>query len=57
MMIKYRLGRRRAMNTFKRELIACGVPPNEAEELRRMYPFDLGDIIDLARGTPKTVPS
>ena len=57
MMIKYRLGRRRAMNTFKRELIACGVPPDEAEELRRMYPFDLGDIIALARAAPNSVPS
>ncbi|TRO46962.1 hypothetical protein E2P65_05070 [Candidatus Bathyarchaeota archaeon] len=49
MLIKYKMRRRGAVNTFKRELIACGVPVGEAEKLSRAYPFDLGDLMSLMR--------
>jgi len=49
MLIKYKLKRRGAVNTFRREMIACGVPVQEAEELARVYPFDLGDLMTLMR--------
>lgn len=49
MLIKYKMSRRGAVNTFKREMIACGVPVGDAERLSRMYPFDLGDLMSLMR--------
>ena len=49
MLIKYKMRRRGAVNTFKREMIACGVPVGEAEELAREYPFNLGDLMSLMR--------
>ena len=49
MLIKYKMRRRGAVNTFKREMIACGVPVWEAEALSREYPFNLGDLMSLMR--------
>jgi hypothetical protein len=49
MLIKYKIKRRGAVNTFKREMIACGVPVEEAEVLAREYPFNLGDLMSLMR--------
>ncbi len=49
MLIKYKMKRRGAVNTFKREMIACGVPLRAAEELARVYPFNLGDLMTLMR--------
>jgi hypothetical protein len=48
--ISYYLRRRSAMGRFRRELVAQGVPPREARELGRLYPFKLGDVITVARG-------
>jgi hypothetical protein len=50
MLISYYLRRRSAMGRFRRELVAQGVPPREARELGRLYPFKLGDVITVARG-------
>ncbi len=49
MLIKYRMKLGGTMNTFKREMIACCVPVQETEELARVYPFDLGDLMKLMR--------
>jgi len=49
MLIKFKLKRRGAKRNFKKELIACGVPPWEADELAQLYPFDLGDLMSLTR--------
>jgi hypothetical protein len=46
----YYMKRRRAVSRFKMELIACGVPPGEARELAKLYPFKLRDAMNLARG-------
>ncbi len=45
----YYTKRRRAVSRFRRELIACGVPPEEAWELARLYPFKLREAMSLAR--------
>jgi hypothetical protein len=50
MIISYYLRRRSATGRFRRELVARGVPPSEAKELGKMYPFKLGDVITVARG-------
>jgi len=44
------LRRRRAVNRFREEMIACGIPPREAKELAKIYSFGIGDVIKLARG-------
>ena len=49
MLIKFKLKRRGAKRNFKKELIACGVPPWEADKLAQLYPFDLGDLMSLTR--------
>jgi hypothetical protein len=46
---RYLIARRRAVGAFKRELIASGIPPMEAEELASLYPFKFGDLIGIAR--------
>jgi hypothetical protein len=46
---RYHIARRRAVGAFKRELIASGVPPVEADELASLYPFKLGDLMDMTR--------
>ena len=48
-LIKYKMKRRGAVNRFKKEMITCGVPVQEAEELARAHPFDLGDFLTLLR--------
>ena len=57
MLIKYKMKRRGAINTFKREMIACGVPVGEAEMLAREYPFNLGDLMSLMRSGSNLRPS
>ena len=48
------LKRRRAVKRFREEMIACGVPPEEAEELSKMYSFGIRDIMRLAQGASET---
>ncbi|HEX9914007.1 MAG TPA: hypothetical protein VGB32_03730 [Candidatus Bathyarchaeia archaeon] len=43
-------GYRRARGAFRRQLVASGIPPEEARELSEMYPFKMGDLIEAARG-------
>ena len=57
MLIKYKMKRRGAINTFKREMISCGVPVGEAEMLAREYPFNLGDLMSLMRSGSNLRPS
>jgi hypothetical protein len=52
--IKYYIKRRRAVSHFKKELIASGVPPWEAGELAKEYPFKFSDIMNIARGLPRS---
>lgn len=47
--MRYSYARRRAVNTFKRELISSGVPPMEADELASLYPFKFSDLMGIAR--------
>ena len=49
MLIKYKMKRRGAVNTFTRKMIDCSVPIPEAKELARVYPFDLWDLMTLMR--------
>lgn len=46
--------RRRAVKRFREEMIACGVPPEEAEELSKMYSFGIREIMKLAQGVSET---
>jgi hypothetical protein len=46
---RYHIARRKAVSAFKRELIASGVPPMEADELASLYPFKFSDLRDMAR--------
>ena len=50
MAMNYYLKRRGAVNRFRRELIAGGVPPDEARELAKMYPFKLREAMKATRG-------
>jgi hypothetical protein len=50
-LVRWKLGHRRAKNTFKKELIASGISKYEAKDLAELYPFKLEDIISLARST------
>ena len=47
--MRYSFARRRAVNTFKRELIASGVPPMEADDLASLYPFKFNELMGIAR--------
>jgi hypothetical protein len=47
--MRYSFARRRAISAFKRELIASGVPPMEANELASLYPFKFSDLMGIAR--------
>jgi hypothetical protein len=53
MIVGFYIKRRRAIGSFRRTLIASGVPRREADELARSYPFKLGDFISLARSAPR----
>lgn len=48
------LKRRRAVKRFREEMIACGIPPEEAEELSKMYSFGIRDIMRLTQGFSET---
>jgi hypothetical protein len=47
--MRYSFARRRAISAFKRELIASGFPPMEADELASLYPFKFNELMDMAR--------
>ena len=42
-------GYKRARSEFRRQLVADGIPPEEARELADLYPFKMGDLIEAAR--------
>ncbi|MCW4050705.1 MAG: hypothetical protein NWE89_13320 [Candidatus Bathyarchaeota archaeon] len=50
-LIQWRLRRGRAKSCFRKELIASGVPPEEASELTELFPFDMGELIATVRST------
>jgi hypothetical protein len=47
--IQWSSGYKRARTEFRRQLVAEGVPPEEARELAGLYPFKMGDLIEAAR--------
>lgn len=49
LILGFYLKRRRAVRRFREEMIACGVPPVEANELSKMYSFGIGDMMKMAR--------
>ena len=49
LIIGFYLKRRRAVRRFREEMIACGVPLVEANELSKMYSFRIGDLMKMAR--------
>jgi hypothetical protein len=51
MALSWRSRRNRAKDQLKRELMAYGFEPHEARELSEMYPYKLGEMIQLARNT------
>ena len=42
--------RSRAVRRFREEMIACGIPPEEAKELSEMYNIGISDILRRTRG-------
>lgn len=49
--LSWRSKRSIAKDQLRRELMAYGFEPHEARELSEMYPFKLGEMIQLARNT------
>ncbi|MBN2335532.1 hypothetical protein JXL21_08220 [Candidatus Bathyarchaeota archaeon] len=47
--VQWSSGYKRARNEFRRQLIASGIPREEARELADLYPFKMADIIEAAR--------
>ncbi len=41
--------RRRAVRRFREEMIACGIPPDEASELSEMYNIGVTDLLKMTR--------
>jgi hypothetical protein len=48
-LLQWNINRRRAKNTFERELLAAGLSPLEAKELGELYPFSMEDLLESAR--------
>jgi hypothetical protein len=46
---KYRLARRKAVGTFKREMISSGITPGEADALANLYPFKFSDLMNITK--------
>ena len=49
LLIGFYTNRRRAVRRFKEEMIASGVPPDEAWELSEMYNIGITDILKMTR--------
>ena len=47
--LSYSNGYKRAKKEFRRQLIAQGVPPEEAYELAELYPFKMTDFWEAIR--------
>ena len=47
--VQWSNGYKRARNEFRRQLVASGIPHEEAKELAELYPFKMADIIEAAR--------
>jgi hypothetical protein len=47
--IQWSTGYKRARSEFRRQLIADGIPHEEAKELAELYPFKMSDLIEAAR--------
>ena len=39
----------RAKNTFRRLLLSEGIPAKEAQDLAKLYPFKMSDMMQLAK--------
>jgi len=49
--VRYYIKRRRAVGLFKKELIVYGLSPRDAEEIAGVYPFKMGDMLKMLRGS------
>jgi hypothetical protein len=47
--IQWSSGYKRARSEFRRQLVADGIPHEEARELADLYPFKMSEIIEAAR--------
>ncbi len=47
--LSYSNGYKRAKREFRRQLIAQGIPPEEAHDLAELYPFKMSDFWEAAR--------
>lgn len=43
------LKRKKAVDLFKKELIAKGLSRKEADEIAQAYPFKMGDMLEILR--------
>jgi len=50
LIISFYVKRRKAVKRFRKEMIAYGMPPDEANELAKMYSFRIRDLLRLTRG-------
>lgn len=50
LLIGFYTKRRRAVKRFKEEMIDCGIPPADAQELSEMYNIGIGDLLRRTRG-------
>ena len=48
-LLQWNINRSRAKKTFEKELLAAGISPKDARELRELYPFNMQDMIETAR--------
>ena len=49
--VRYYIKRRRAVGLFKKELIAYGISTPDVEEIAGVYPFKMGDMLKMLRGS------
>ena len=52
-LVNWNRSRARAKRTFHRELVSSGIPPDEARTLTELYPFEMGDMVAVARNLNK----
>jgi len=48
-LLRWNINRSMAKKTFEKELLAAGISPKDARELRELYPFNMQDMIETAR--------
>jgi len=56
-MLNFYMKRSRAVRRFREEMIACGVPPDEAWELSEKYNIGITDLMKITRRVSEFKPS